>query len=212
MTEPDSPTRLRLFVALTVPEQVKARILEAQRRLQRVLPEPAARWTRPEQFHLTLRFLGNVDTAQTAPLADALRGACNGFGVLRLRASGIGFFPRPRSPRVVWAGVHDEQERLPGLWAAVQTATNAFTSEESERNFTGHITLARIKSIRPKEAEALSCQASELGQAAFGEWTSSEVEIIRSQLSPHGARYTTLAAIPLQVSPASLARPRADTN
>ena len=197
MTESDSPTRFRLFVAIGVPEDVKARILEAQRELRSVLTDEAVRWTRPEQFHLTLRFLGNVEAAQTGPLADALRSALAGFGVLRLRASGIGFFPRPRSPRVVWAGVSEEAGRLPGLWAAVQTATDAFTSEAPEKSFTGHITLARIKSIRPREAEALSSRANDLGQAAFGEWTSAEVEIVRSQLSPKGAQYSTLAALPL---------------
>ncbi len=197
MGEIDSPTKYRLFVATTVPETVKARILEARRLLERSLAEGSARWARPEQFHLTLRFLGSVEATQLEPLIDALRRSCREFGALKLKAEGIGFFPRPRSPRVVWVGVTDAAQRLPTLWASVQEATNPFTPEKPEDRFTGHITLARIKSIRPREAEALSSQAGELMARVFGEWTSTEVALIRSQLSPHGARYTTMAAIPL---------------
>ncbi len=197
MSESDAPARLRLFVALTVPEPVKAAILESQDRLRRAVPEQAVRWTKPEQFHLTLRFLGSVAASEVDALASALRNSCKNCGPLQLRAAGIGFFPRPSSPRVIWAGVMEAHERLPGLWAAVQTATNPFTGEEPEKNFTGHVTLGRVKAIRPGEAERLSAEAGKFAQTVFGEWTSTDVELIQSQLSPKGARYTTLAAAPL---------------
>jgi RNA 2',3'-cyclic 3'-phosphodiesterase len=197
MSAPDAPTKFRLFVAVTVPEQIKARILEAQSRLRHGHPQEAIRWTRPEQFHLTLRFLGHLETSQVEPLIESLRAACHGFGVLHLRAAGAGFFPRPSSPRVLWAGVADSGERLPALWEAVQSATNLFTTEEPDNSFTGHITLARIKFIRPTEAETLAADVNELATTVFGEWTASEVELIRSQLSPQGARYSTVAAVPL---------------
>jgi len=197
MPEPETPTTFRLFVAIAVPEQVKAGILKAQDQLRRAVPPEAARWTKLEQFHLTLRFLGNVDAAQVDPLVAALHTGCHGFGALRLRAAGIGFFPRPKSPRVIWAGLSDSDERLPALWGTVQSATSAFTAEEPDDHFTGHITLARIKSIRPKAAEGLAAAASELATAIFGEWSANEVELVRSQLSPQGARYSTVAPLPL---------------
>ncbi len=196
MADTEAQTSYRLFVAITVPEEVRAKILKAQDRLRKLLPEQAARWARPEQFHLTLRFLGQVEAGRIEPLEAALRGACAGFGPLRLIASRIGFFPRPRSPRVVWVGVADEQQVLPAVWSAVQSATNAFTTEAPEDKFVGHITLARIKSIRPREAQAMAAQAEELAEAAFGQWTATGLEIIRSQLSPTGARYSTLKSIP----------------
>ncbi|HEY5910797.1 MAG TPA: RNA 2',3'-cyclic phosphodiesterase [Verrucomicrobiae bacterium] len=197
MPDPGSPSTYRLFVALPVPEQVKAKIVEAQLLLRRCLPTPAARWTRPEQFHLTLRFLGNVDASRTDALIDALRAACHAFGSLRLRAAGIGFFPNPRAPRVIWVGLTDEQDRLAVLAESVVSATNNFTNEEPEARFRGHITLARIKSIRPRETEPLIAAATEAGWATFGEWTATAVELIRSELCSQGARYTTLATIPL---------------
>ncbi len=197
MPQPDIPASFRLFVAITVPERVKARVLDVQEQLRRLLPEPAARWTKPEQLHLTLRFLGNVESARAGALTEALRGACSGFGALQLRASGIGFFPRPRSPRVAWVGVAAQEDRLRPLFSRVQEVTNAFTTEDPEKNFSGHITLARIKSVRPGEIQSLISAAADWDQLVFGEWIASEIEIIRSQLSPQGARYSTHAVIPL---------------
>lgn len=193
----EKPATFRLFVAITVPQEVKAHILKTQDRLRKLLPGSAARWATPEQFHLTLRFLGNIEVSQVETLDSALRAACAGFGTLRLRASRIGFFPRPRAPRVVWVGVDDDQDRLPKLWSAVQSATNGFTAEEPEEKFVGHITLARIKSIHPREVQVLAEHAQQLTHEVFGEWVATEVEIIRSQLSPQGARYSTLKTVPL---------------
>ena len=157
---PDSAP-FRLFVAVTVPEGVKAKMEEAQAELRRVLPQRSVRWARREQFHLTLRFLGDVEAARVEALAEAIRAACRGFGALHLRAERLGFFPDLRYPRVAWVGVRDEAEQLPRLQQTVEAATEGFTTEEKKERFTGHITLARIKGIKRPEAEAL-------GQAALG--------------------------------------------
>ncbi len=195
--EPTRSETYRLFISLSVPEEVKSRILAAQRELQRVFPGEAARWTKADQFHLTLRFLGAVAAERTALLVQSLEQACHGFGALHLRGVGIGAFPKLRFPRVLWAGVADREDRLPALCMAVQKATNEFTTEEPEDKFSGHITVARIKSIRPREAAALAAAAEKMQQTVFGEWTCSELGLMRSQLSPAGARHTVMAAITL---------------
>src|SRR4051812_7451283 len=110
MPETSSPELFRLFIAISVPDAVKTEMEQAQAELRRALPEGCVRWTRREQFHLTLKFLGSVEAQRVAALADAIRGACQGFTPLRLRAERIGCFPDLRFPRVVWAWVHDRQE------------------------------------------------------------------------------------------------------
>jgi 2'-5' RNA ligase len=189
--------RFRLFIAVTLPEEVKAKIEAAQVELRRALPGPGVRWTRREQFHLTLKFLGDVDVARVQPLEETIRAACRGFSALQLRAERVGFFPDLRYPRVIWAGVQDQTGQLPGLQQAVDAATRGFTTEPKEQRFTGHVTLARIKAIRRPEAEALGQAAAGLAERLFGQWTAGEVELMRSVLSPQGARHTSLAAIPL---------------
>ena len=197
--------QFRLFVAITVPEGVKAKMEEAQAELRRVLPGPNVRWARREQFHLTLRFLGDVDAARVEALGEALSAACRGFGALHLRAEHVGFFPDSRYPRVVWAGVQDEAQQLPRLQQAVADATATFTAEAKEERFTGHLTLARIKGVKRAEAEALGKAAAGMAGRAFGQWTAYQVELMRSELSPHGARHTTIATATLTELPPELA-------
>ena len=197
MSDAPTPETHRLFIAVTVPEEVKTEIEKTQATLRRALPKEGVRWTKREQFHLTLKFLGNVDAQRVEPLTDAVRAACQGFAALELRAERVGFFPDLRSPRVVWAGVSDRQDQLPLLQRAIETAMRDFTAEESKEQFTGHVTLGRIKGLRRSEAEALAGIASGLATRLFGTWIADRVELIRSQLSPNGAQYSTLAAIPL---------------
>jgi 2'-5' RNA ligase len=189
--------RFRLFIAVTLPEEVKAQIEAAQAELRRALPGPGVRWTRREQFHLTLMFLGDVDVARVQPLEEAIRAACRGFSALPLRAERVGFFPDLRYPRVVWAGVQDQAGQLLRLQQAVDAVTRDFTTEQKEERFSGHITLARIKAIKRPEAEALRQAAAGMAERLFGQWTAGEVELMRSVLSPQGARHTSLAATAL---------------
>jgi RNA 2',3'-cyclic 3'-phosphodiesterase len=201
---PDSE-RYRLFVAVAVPDDVKAKLEAAQADLLRLLPERNVRWARREQFHLTLRFLGDVEAAQVEALAEAIRTACGGFGALHLRAERIGCFPERGYPRVVWVGVQDQAEQLPRLQQLVEAATAGFTSEPKEERFTGHLTLARIKGIKRPEAEALSMAAAGMAARAFGQWTAYQIELMRSELLPQGAQHTTLASIALAPLPTELA-------
>lgn len=197
--------RFRLFIAVMIPQEVKAKMEAAQEELRRVLPERAVRWTRREQFHLTLKFLGNVEAARVEALGEAIHAACQGFGPLHLRAERVGFFPDLRYPRVAWVGVQDQAEQLPRLQQAIEASTQGFTSEETRERFAGHVTLARIKGIRRPEAEALSKAATGMTDRLFGQWTAYQIELMRSELSPQGARHSSLAAITLADLPAELA-------
>jgi 2'-5' RNA ligase len=194
----------RLFVAVAVPDDVKVNLEAAQADLRQVLPDRNVRWARREQFHLTLRFLGDVEAAQVEALVEAIRTACAGFGALHLRAERIGCFPERGYPRVVWVGVRDQAEQLPRLQQVVEAASAGFTSEPKEERFTGHLTLARIKGIKRPEAEALSKAAAGMVDRVFGQWPAYQIELMRSELSPQGARHRSLATISLAPPPVDL--------
>jgi 2'-5' RNA ligase len=187
----------RLFVALRAPEEVKEQVEKAQAELRRAVPQARVTWTRREQFHLTLKFLGNVEGGRVAGLVEVVRGACHGFAPLRLRAQGVGCFPAMRAPRVVWLGVTDGQEALPRLQRAIELASAGFTGLGPDQRFSGHVTLGRIKSIARAEAESLGSKARAMAETFFGEWTAGQVEIMRSELSSEGARHTILATVAL---------------
>lgn len=188
---------LRLFVAISLPEAMKDEIEKAQRNLREALPGNFVRWTRREQFHLTLKFLGNVEDSRVAELTTALRKACGTFSQLRLRAKRIGFFPDARYPRVLWVGVRDAHDALLPLQTAIEAAAKGFTNEQPEKAFSAHVTLGRIQRIPRAQAEALAKVTTTISKQFFGEWAANKVELIRSELSSSGSRYTTLADISL---------------
>ena len=184
-------------MAFSVPEPVRREIEQEQAELKKLMPARMARWSKTEQFHLTLRFLGNVEVSRIPELIGALKAACGSFAPLQLQAAGLGFFPAARAPRVLWVGVRDNGEQLARLWAAVQSATQEFTSEETEKHFSGHVTLARLSRLNRHEAEALAQRVQPRQQKVFVEWTAREVELVRSQLSPRGARHERVAIVDL---------------
>src|SRR5438105_618786 len=92
----------RLFVALSVPQEIKIRMATTQQELRRALPQGGITWTKPEQLHLTLKFLGNVPFERLDALGEQLRAACRPFPMLHLRAERVGAFPDLDFPRVIW--------------------------------------------------------------------------------------------------------------
>ncbi len=180
-----------------MPERIKAELESVQQALRQVVAQGSLRWTSTSQMHLTLRFLGNVDSGRVDLLIGSLRHACVNFAPLQLRAESIAFFPPRGAPRVVWAGVQDTAQQLPLVQRAVHDATAEFTAEAPEDRFTGHLTLARVKFIRRPEAEALAKAAAAFTGHCFGEWTANSIELVQSELSPSGARHGTLATVGL---------------
>ena len=187
----------RLFLALPVPSEIHAALATAQNELRNLLAPRAASWTKAGNMHLTLRFLGDVESDRMEALIASVTTATTGFGVLSLVAERLGAFPDLRYPRVVWAWVHDEADRLAELQRRVAAATNDFTREHADEKFTGHITLARIKQIKRPQAEAIASFLQSAVNRKFGVWTAGHLELIRSELSQGGSRYTCLAKFPL---------------
>ena len=157
----------------------------------------AISWTRPEQFHLTLRFLGGVSAARLEDLKAAVGAVCANARPLQMRASGVGFFPNARSPRIVWVGLQDSEPLLIDLQKQIEAAVQPFTAERGAANFTGHVTLGRVRDLKRSDAEKLAAHAQSIGNRRFGDWIAREIEIVQSELSPAGARHRLLAAFPL---------------
>lgn len=194
LTSDSSAGFLRLFVAIAVPPELQNEIGLAQGRLRRSSPPGAIRWTPPEQFHVTLMFLGDVRTAQVAALEESAAKVCAGCKVLKLSAQGIGFFPSPQRARVIWAGVDDDSGQLSKLQRQLEEAIRPFTPAERWGKFTSHITLGRFKPGYHSATPNLLKHATSLYQFHFGDWQAREVEIVRSELTSAGARHVSLAS------------------
>ena len=192
-----APEKFRLFLAVAIPEGVRAELERTQLEFRRAAIDLPIRWTKPEHFHLTLKFLGDVEVERIEALSDALRTVSRNFEPLQLRVQEIGCFPDWHYPRVIWAGVQDPTQTLLRLQSATESAAQPFSAEEREKNFAGHVTLGRVKGIRRAQAEVLARFGASMSGRFFGEWCASNVMLMRSELGSDGARHTVLAELGL---------------
>jgi len=185
---------VRAFIAIAVEPELAADVKKVQQRLNS--PGGVVRWINPEHLHLTLQFLGNVAAGQLDALAAALRRACAQTAPFQLALEGAGCFPNTNSPRVVWIGIQGDLEPLRKLQEQIARETKTFGDHGDERAFQPHLTIGRVKASGSEGRKA--GHAIELVTVPkLGDWTVHHVLLVRSELSPDGARYTTLAAVAL---------------
>jgi 2'-5' RNA ligase len=165
-----------------------------------VLPElgrilPAARWTSPSGWHLTLAFLGHVRPEFSAEVVTVGEGAVAGLGPARLRLDGAGGLPTQRRARVLWAGVSGEVEALATLAARLAAASEQAGLRFEEREYRPHLTLARLPSPGPLPEQVLDLVTE--AAAASPPWEARELCCYRSTLTNRGARYQVVRTFPL---------------
>ena len=195
---PENPSGFqRLFIAIAVPPAIRDEIGRAQGRLKRNSPPGVVRWTRPEQFHVTLKFLGDVPVDQVDKIQTALAPICAASPPLQLLARGIGFFPNERKPRVIWVGVHDETSHLSDLHRQIDEAVRWLAPTETAGKFSGHITLGRFKPGHQASTPKVLASAAQFHDYAFGAWQACELEIVRSDLTSIGADHCPIAVLPM---------------
>jgi 2'-5' RNA ligase len=188
----------RLFIAVELPEGVLQAISAVQNDLKKRLPERALRWVRPEGIHLTLQFLGDVERDRVDELADALAQAAADRRRIDLAIEGLGCFPNPRRPRVLWLGIGGEVAKLRLLQQAVEAETKPLGFQPEGRPFSPHLTLARVQrnASRSDVAEVgASIERRKTGRVA--DFAADGISLIRSQLKPSGAEYTQVAHVAL---------------
>jgi len=190
--------KIRTFVAIELPQDVIANLEELQADLRRRLQDMPIRWVKPQKIHLTLKFLGGVPADQIDAVAEALRAACEGVSPFEFELAGLGCFPNVRRPRVIWIGVAGDLATLRQLRDAVEEHIAPLGYPTERRAFQPHLTLGRVKRASPGEARQIGAEiaATELGTLV--QVHVEEVSLMRSDLSPAGAKYTRLAAVRLE--------------
>jgi len=150
-------------------------------------------WVATENLHVTVKFLGGVEEARLADVAAALTRAAT-VPAFEVEIRGLGAFPTASRPRVLWAGAPGSPA-FTRLAAGIDQALVALGFAPEARGFTPHVTLARIR--EPRRDVALTEALEAAGARLFGALRVERVSLMRSDLSPRGARYTELAAAPL---------------
>jgi len=187
---------LRAFIAIHIAPALLDELEKEQRRLKL----EGVRWTRRDQIHLTLKFLGDIPASAVGDLEAAIRRACQGVseGPLHLTLEGLGCFPTPQRPSVVWVGVGGDVDALAALQAAIEKETAGLSEHGEKREFHPHLTIGRVRNVPFRELQRLGGQIQSAKLGTLGDWAATEVHLMQSQLLPEGAKHTSLASVGLQ--------------
>ena len=187
---------VRLFIALETPAAVRKALAGTMAELREV--EADVRWESEEKLHATLKFLGDTPDCRVDAVAAALERVSSSTAPLTVAYSGLGFFPSPREPRIVWAGLLEPTGALAGFHARIEASMGALGFAKESRPFHPHVTLGRVRGPRGAAALRARVETCTFDQPPIA---LHEVALIRSDLRPSGSVYTTLKRISLSGIP-----------
>jgi 2'-5' RNA ligase len=178
---------MRTFLAVEVPEPIRKKIDDfVQIEAKRELP---IKWVKFGNLHITLKFLGEIDEKKKVEISPAIEEICSRHKSFQAQLSGIGCFPNPGNPRVLWVGVEQGSDTLCTVSADIEKALAHFGFKE-ERRFHPHLTIGRIKK---------SCKVDHILEKNIvtEPFEVSAIVLFKSVLKPDGPIYTALEHFPL---------------
>lgn len=183
---------IRAFIAVRIDPAVARKISEVQEQLKPELV--GVRWIGLENLHFTVKFLGPVEEARIALIAETLAGVLRLFPRFSILARGIGVFPDIRRARLLWVGLNGD--RLAPLVSAVETALEPLGFAPEKRGFKPHLTIGRWRSFNGRP-ELLGKELENWKGCDFGRSWVEEVIFFQSILKTEGATYHPLSIIRL---------------
>ena len=177
---------MRTFVAIFPPPEVQKALLHAAKS---VPIDGNVRWTRRENVHLTLKFLGDVGEEALKDVRVALGEVAGRHEPLRIQPSGVGAFPSKKKARVLWAGVAGGSAELSSLAADVEDALENLGFGREERDYKPHATLGRVRGRPARLLEDLDIRVPE--------FAARRLDLVESQLCAAGVAYEKLESYPL---------------
>ena len=180
----------RVFIAIELPDNLRARLGEHIDILRSSMPEVRASWSRGDTPHLTLKFLGDIPLTSIEKLSAAASIAASKVQPCEIFVEACGAFPQRGQPKVLWIGIDDPSGKLAELNRALEDeCANAGLAREP-RAFNPHLTIARIR--QPQGSRQLAARHKEIG---FNREIAgvAEISVIRSELRSEGSKHTTIA-------------------
>ena len=173
---------MRTFLAVEMPEALRKQIADFIQ--AHAKPELPIKWVRFENLHITLKFLGEIDEATKQKILPVIEDVAKRHSPFTVQLEGLGCFPGPRKPRVLWVGVKQGRENLQEIATRLEEALTRFGFKE-EKRFHAHLTIGRIKR---------SCKVDDiLAEAITSEpFTADSITFFKSILKPEGPTYEGL--------------------
>lgn len=186
---------LRCFIAIGIPEQVRKEIGAFLEVLKK--HDADVKWVLPANLHLTLKFLGTTPDILLPRIKESLKSIVSSYNPFCIKIHSTGAFPNKRYPRVIWTGIEDT-EILKSLVNDIDHRMSLIGYQREGREYTPHLTIGRVRAQR-----GIINVLSELDNyrnKEFGTFSVESVILMKSELKPKGAEYSSLADISLGMS------------
>ncbi len=179
---------IRAFIAIELNDQVKQAVREFQDQLKPLSCDIS--WVKPENAHLTLKFLGEVKTKMLPPVIETLEDVCRDLRPFDTTLTQPGVFPDLRHPRVVWVGLDDSDANLTRMAESLETALGNIGFKKERRDFQAHITAGRFRSTR--NLSSFTKKFVQCSLSATPALTISSVTLFKSTLAASGSIHEPL--------------------
>ncbi len=189
--------KVRSFIAIPVPSEGIRALEEVVKGLDSEIGRHV-RWVRPEGIHLTLKFMGDIPASTVDRVLEALPPVAAAFSAFELSLSGLGVFPNPRRPRVLWAGLEGGLETLSELQLAVDEAVGKLGLPKEQRAFSPHLTLGRVRrDVAEGQLRKIGEVVATAALPSVPSWPAETVNLMRTELDPGGSRHYLVGAAPI---------------
>lgn len=183
---------IRCFIAVELDDLIRRDLDDLQKRIQKELgpDDKGIKWVRPEQMHLTLKFLGDTEDALLPDVCAAISEVADQFEPFSIEVEGCGCFPPQGSARVFWAGVKQGQEDLAAVAEFLDEQMNQLGYPLENRKFSAHLTLARIK--QPKSGHRVREVVQTITDFCPGTQAIDQLVLFQSFLEREGPTYVPM--------------------
>jgi RNA 2',3'-cyclic 3'-phosphodiesterase len=181
---------MRCFVAIDIDETIQAALADLQDNIRKEahLEKGEATWVKPSLMHLTIKFLGEINDEQAPQVCRIAEEIAARHKTFTVEVANVGTFGKPA--KVLWVGIGEKSSELMALQKDMEEAFAKAGWPKEEREFSGHLTLCRIKSF--KAAKKLPPAANHYATVPLGSQKIDAICVYKSQLTPDGPVYTLL--------------------
>ncbi|MBM4065162.1 MAG: RNA 2',3'-cyclic phosphodiesterase [Planctomycetes bacterium] len=184
---------VRLFVAVEITEETRKKLAAFQDKLKKAAADVG--WVAPENLHITLKFIGYIDEEKIEEVHNIIKDSVTHIKPFNLSYAGVGAFPTPKSPRVIFAQAIDTGGALAKIHERLDNQLMALGVEHETRKFDAHLTVGRVRTRR--NVTKLTEILNSYNGFNFGSERITQVVLMKSDLSPEGPIYTKLHSVDL---------------
>jgi 2'-5' RNA ligase len=191
---------LRTFIAVDIPPTTLQSIQQKVEPLRKAIGNSSVRWVPIHNFHLTLKFLGDISPDNVDVLTHILRTEADSCQQFDMHINGLGSFPNSKRPRVLFIGIQ-ARAGLEALQRGIDSATAKLGYKSESRGFSPHLTIGRVReNISSADQQGIRKALEEIKIDSLGTARVDSVHLYKSELKPTGSVYTKLFSAPLHIT------------